>query len=140
MRIEKIGKPIEIKEACAKLTTDYIGITAYGLKLNSLTDPDAEFRKHGKAMFRSSYQRYLQMLAIFFVPALRRFTSPKFFDAKGSEFLKNTFWHVINERIKMGNKRNDLIDLLIEMKKNQENDKSDAYSTYLIDTQIIYSI
>ncbi|XP_058803146.1 cytochrome P450 6k1-like isoform X2 [Phymastichus coffea] len=124
---DKIGKPVEVKEACANLTTDIIGITAFGLKLNSLINPNAEFRSHGRAMFRSSYVRYLQMLAIFFVPALRRYTNPKFFDDKGSEFLKNTFWYVINERVKTGNKRNDLIDLLIEIRKNQENNNSDTY-------------
>lgn len=108
--------------------TDIIGTTAFGVKLNSLTNPEAEFRKYGKAMFRSSYKRYLQMLAIFFVPSLRSITNAQFFDDKGSKFMRTSFWDVINERKKTGIKRPDLIEILIEIMKSQDNNKTDSFS------------
>lgn len=92
-----------------------------------MIDPKAEFRSHGREMFRSTYKRYLQMLAIFFVPALRFYTNPKFFDEKGSDFILTNFRHIIKERMKMGNKRDDLVDTLIEINEKQLND---SYSTY----------
>ncbi|NP_001165996.1 cytochrome P450 6AQ5 [Nasonia vitripennis] len=124
---EKVGKPIEIKEICAKFTTDLIGTTAYGMRLNSLTDPNAEFRKSGREMFRSSFMRYLQMLAIFFIPPLRPYINAKFFDVRPTEFLRKAFWHVINERIATGIKRPDLLDMLIEIKNNQDNGTDDTF-------------
>lgn len=100
--------------------------------MNSLKNSSAEFRNHGKKMFRSGYKRYIEMLAIFFMPPLRPLTNPKFFDEGGTDFLKKSFWDVINERIKGNIKRPDLIDLLIEIKKKQDEDSSDMYSMYKI--------
>ncbi|NP_001165995.1 cytochrome P450 6AQ4 [Nasonia vitripennis] len=124
---EKVGKPIEIKEICAKFTTDLIGTTAFGMRLNSLTDPNAEFRKNGRRVFRSSFKRYLQLLALFFIPPLRPYTNAKFFDEKATDFLRTEFWNVINERIKSGFKRDDLLDMLIEIKNNQDNGTDNTF-------------
>ncbi|KAJ8670407.1 hypothetical protein QAD02_001666 [Eretmocerus hayati] len=123
---DKIGKPLVVKEMCAQFATDLIGTTAFGMNFNSLKDPNAEFRKHGRTVFRSDYKRYWETLSMFFIPPLKLFTKPKFFDGDGSIFLRNTFWEVINERIKTGIKRFDLIDLLVEIKKNQETDPSET--------------
>ncbi|OXU21200.1 hypothetical protein TSAR_000319 [Trichomalopsis sarcophagae] len=124
---ERVGKPIEIKEICSRFTTDLIGATAYGLQLNSLKDPDAIFRKNGRQVFRSSFKRYLQLLALFFIPSLRPYTNAKFFDEKATEFLRNTFGDVIKRRMESGDKRADLVDMLIEIKKNQDKDPSAHY-------------
>lgn len=111
--------------------TDIIGTTAFGLKLNSLKDPDAEFRKHGREVFKGGFKRYMELLSIFFIPTLRPFTNAKFFNDGGTEFLKKSFWDVINERIRTGIMRPDLIDLLIEIKKNQDNNAfDDDYSKF----------
>lgn len=126
--LDKVGKPVEVTEVCAKLMTDIIGTTAFGIRFNSLVDPDAEFRKYGRAMFKTSYKRYLQMVAIFFVPALRWITNAQFFGENGTQFFRTTFWDVINERKKTGIKRQDLIDTLIGLMKDQDDDKSDSFS------------
>lgn len=112
--------------------TDIIGTTAFGLQLNSLKNDDAEFRRRGRTMFRGGFKRYIELLSIFFLPALRPLTNAKFFDKEGSDFLRQSFWAVINERIEASIKRPDLIELLIEIKKSQENDSSDKFSGYLI--------
>ncbi|KAK0072517.1 hypothetical protein PV325_011256 [Microctonus aethiopoides] len=46
LNLRNEGKILELKEISAKFTTDMIATTAYGLKVNSLNNPDAEFRKH----------------------------------------------------------------------------------------------
>ncbi|KAJ8683698.1 hypothetical protein QAD02_019490 [Eretmocerus hayati] len=124
---DKIGKPIEVKEMFAKFTTDLIGTTAFGMKFNSLLDPNAEFRKRGKQIFETSYRRYLELIAIFLAPPLRIFTKPTFFEKNNSKFLSDTFWNVINHRMTTGIKRADFIDLLIDIKKSQDDDFSNSY-------------
>lgn len=108
--------------------TDLIGIVAFGLNFHSLTDPNAEFRKQGRTMFRGGYRRYMELMSIFFMPILRLLFNGKFFGDEGTEFLRTSFWQVINQRIESGVKRNDLIDILIDIKKDQENDENDNYS------------
>ena len=107
--------------------TDIIGTVAFAMSFNSLTDPEAEFRKQEREMFKGGLKSY-EMLAIFFVPAFRLFVNAKFFSDKGTNFLRNAFWYVINERIKTGIKRTDLIDIFIEIKKAQETEPDDSFS------------
>ncbi|XP_051154633.1 cytochrome P450 6k1-like [Leptopilina boulardi] len=115
---------LEMKEVCAKFTTDMIGTTAYGLKVNSLNNPDAEFRKCGREIFTFNIKRSIEFTTIFFIPDFVDILGFQLFSKKSTKFLRNVFWDTINERIKSGTKRNDLIDLLIELKQSQENDSS----------------
>jgi len=111
------GKEIEMKDLTAKFAMDMIGITAYGLNVNSLNNPEAEFRKHGKKMFEYNYIRGLELFAIFFFPTIVSLTGIKIFGRDGTAFLRKVFWETINQRLESGIKRNDLIDILIELKK-----------------------
>ncbi|XP_014216982.1 cytochrome P450 6k1-like [Copidosoma floridanum] len=112
-------RPIEVRELSAKLMTDVIGITAYNIRFDSLRDPDAPFRKIGKSLFRSQLIRYLQCSSIFFIPAFRAISNAKFFDAE-TEFFENMFSRIVDERIMSGNKKNDFVDLVINMIGSEE--------------------
>lgn len=110
-------KEIDMKDLCAKFTTDVIGSTAYGLNVNSLNNPNAEFRKYGKMIFDYGYIRGFEMLASFFFPNLARWTNLKTFGKDSSDFLREVFWKTMNQRMESGERRNDLIDILIDLKK-----------------------
>lgn len=112
------GETIEVRELIAKFTTDVIGSTAYGLDVNSFKDPDAEFRKYGKMIFDYDIIRGLEMLAIFFLPSIVRLTRVKLFGKEPTAFLRRVFSETLTQRMKSGIKRNDLIDILLELKKN----------------------
>ncbi|XP_012224508.2 cytochrome P450 6k1 [Linepithema humile] len=118
LKLEGKGKELETKDLAAKFATDMIGVTAYGLNVNSLNNPDAEFRRHGKKIFEYSYIRGFEMLSIFFFPSLVRWTRMRVFGKDSSVFLRKAFWDTLLQRIESGTKRHDLIDILIELKKN----------------------
>lgn len=115
---------LEMKEICAKFTTDMIGTTAYGLKVNCLNNPDAEFRKCGKEIFTFNLRRAIEFTVMLFMPDLIDVFGFQLFAKESSKFLRNVFWDIINERIKSGKKRNDLVDLLVELKQSQENENA----------------
>ncbi|XP_053980183.1 uncharacterized protein LOC128877154 [Hylaeus volcanicus] len=117
-----VPKEVELKDVCSRFTTDMIGSTAFGLRVNSLKDPNAPFRVAGKEIFATNFFRSMEFLIIFFAPQLTKYTHPKVFGKKSGEFLRNVFWRMINERIDTGEKRNDLIELLIDLKKKHEGD------------------
>ncbi|XP_054006575.1 cytochrome P450 6k1-like [Hylaeus anthracinus] len=116
------AKQVEMKELFACFTTDMIASTAYGLRANSLKDPNAPFRKAGRLLFVNEFRRSMEFLIIFFLPYLTKYTNTKFFGKDASKFLRTVFWDVINKRIASGEKRGDLIDLLIQLKQKHEND------------------
>lgn len=115
------GRTMEVKETLAKFTTDMIGTTAYGLQVNSLNDPNAEFRRHGRRIFESSARRAIDFVVLFFAPYLAKPLRSRMFRRETEDFLRSAFWTTINHRMQSGAKRHDLIDLLIELKKNHEN-------------------
>lgn len=121
-------KEIDMKDLSAKFTTDMIGTTAYGLNVNSLNNPNAEFRKYGKMIFDYGYIRGFEMLAAFFFPNITRWANTKTFGKDSSNFLRKAFWETMNQRIESGMKRNDLIDILIDLKKNYGHQNIEGFS------------
>lgn len=119
--LEGKGKVVDIKDLCAKFTTDLIATTAYGLKVNSLNNPNAEFRESGRKIFNFTMSRGFEILTMFFMPSLIKIVRPSFFGKESGDFLRRVFWDTIDFRIQSGIKRDDLIDLLIELRKNHQN-------------------
>ncbi|KAG7212150.1 hypothetical protein KM043_012492 [Ampulex compressa] len=122
LQLDGPGKEVEIKELLSKFTTDLIGTTAFGLQVNSLNNPDAEFRQSGRAVFECSFRRSLDFVTIFLAPDLVKPLRSKFFGIKASNFLRRAFWEALNQREASGVKRGDLIDILIELKNTHEGD------------------
>lgn len=125
------GRALEVKDILAKFMTDIIGITAYGIKFNSLTDPDALVRRVGKGIFNSNYKRHISLLSAWMIPGFVKMFNIHFLGKGASDFLRSIFWEAINERLKSGIKRADLIDLLTDLKNEQEGDSEKVTcSTY----------
>ncbi|XP_050588701.1 cytochrome P450 6k1-like [Bombus affinis] len=124
LHLEGEGKVIEFKDICGNFTTDMIGSTAFGLKVGSLENPKAPFRECGRKIFDYDFHRSMEFLIIFFIPGLVKYLKPKFFGKKATNFLRSVFWDVIEQRVDSDQKRNDLIDLLIEMREKYKNDES----------------
>ena len=81
----------------------------------------------------------MESLIISFTPQLAKYLKPKFFGEKATNFLRFVFWDVIEQRVNGGQKRNDLIDVLIEIRKTYKNDENlKVYSTYLLQCFTIF--
>ncbi|XP_014221929.1 cytochrome P450 6k1-like [Trichogramma pretiosum] len=112
---------LEVKDICAKFTTDVIGITAYGMRFNALSDENSYIRKVGKTIFKKSYKRHLEFLSTLLVPSIVDFFGFHLLGKASSQFLSDLFYRAMKERLDSGTKRADLIDFLIDLKKEQEN-------------------
>ncbi|XP_055856026.1 uncharacterized protein LOC129919200 [Episyrphus balteatus] len=110
----------ELKDISALYSTDVIASVAFGLNANSLKDPNSEFRRNGKPIFTWTPYKAIQFIFIFFVPALVKLLRIRVFSEEGSKFLRNSINFVMTDRKKSGIPRNDLIDILVEMKKTAE--------------------
>lgn len=68
----KRGEVIEIKEIAARFTTDIISLCAFGIKTNSLRNPDAIFRKMGKRALDPTIMEAIKGSLITFTPNLAK--------------------------------------------------------------------
>jgi cytochrome P450 family 6 len=110
------GKPLEVKEVSAKYATDVISTGAFGIQSNCLMDPNAEFREFGRKVFAFSAYRSFELMATFMLPFVVKVMDLKFFSSDTTKFLKRVFWDTIREREEKNILREDILQLLIQLK------------------------
>lgn len=125
------SQTIEAKEICAKYSTDVIAICAFGIKAHTFKSENAEFRQIGKLMFEFTIPRAVQQSSFIFMPTFVNLFRLKLFPDRVIKFLSSVFWATIEQREKNNVKGNDLIDLLIQIRANQEFVKENGFGNNL---------
>nr|AID61399.1 cytochrome P450 [Calliphora stygia] len=118
---------LEIKDLCARFTTDVIGSCAFGIECNSLQDPNAEFRVKGRSIFTESRHSPLVQLFMVTCPDLARKLHMKFFTDNVSNFFINIVKQTVDYRLANNIKRNDFMDLMIELKTKNDDNKHKSH-------------
>lgn len=111
---------IEIKEFCARFTTDVIGTCAFGIECNSLEDPNAEFRAKGKDIFTKPRHNQLLQLFILTNPKISKKLRLRALSDDVHDFFMNAVRTTVDYRKKHNIKRNDFLDQLIELRAENE--------------------
>lgn len=126
------GRDLEAKEISAKFTTDVIFSCAFGLQAKSINDPNSPFTKAATDIFGfATYLRSAEVASFFFAPAIVKLLKLQWFSKEAGDFLRRVFMETMQLRISDGVERNDLIDLLIQLKKSQKGD-SDASGEWIV--------
>ncbi|KAJ8918366.1 hypothetical protein NQ315_008060 [Exocentrus adspersus] len=116
---KNLGK-LESKELSAKFSTDVIAKCAFAINAHSFDLENAEFRLIGKSFFDFTWRNGLIQTAYFFKPGWADFLRLEFFEKWAFTSLKNIFWNTIKNREGINTKNNDLIDILVEIRKNDK--------------------
>lgn len=111
---------VEAKDLCARYTTDVIGTCAFGIECNSLIDPQAEFRRMGRSIFERPRHSGVVQGFMFTSPKLARQLRMKTFSDDVAEFFMNAVKETVEYRVKNNIRRNDFMDMLIEMKQQRD--------------------
>ncbi|KAH8348599.1 hypothetical protein KR084_009055, partial [Drosophila pseudotakahashii] len=111
---------VEIKDICARFTTDVIGSCAFGLECCSLKDPNSEFRTKGGTIFTKPRHPMLVTAFIFTNPKLAKKLRLKVIRDDITDFFMSAVKSTVDYRLKNGVKRNDFIDQLIELRAEDE--------------------
>ncbi|XP_037728455.1 probable cytochrome P450 6w1 [Drosophila subpulchrella] len=111
------GSNVQVKDLCARFTTDLIATIAFGLEANALQNAKSEFFYHNKAIFTMTLGRAIDFAIIFMLPALAPLARVKLFSRETTKFIRTSINYVLAEREKSGEKRNDLVDILLALKR-----------------------
>lgn len=140
---------MEVKELSGQYTTDLIATTAFGLQVNSFVDPNAPFRHYGRKIFEFTLRRSIEFTSIFFAPKVAKLFKLHFFTPETSHFLREAVWHTFRERERTYERqrqnsnipddvpfrrreRGDLIDLLMDIRKQQTLDEKEKFGNLKI--------
>ncbi|XP_058807990.1 probable cytochrome P450 6a20 [Phymastichus coffea] len=113
--------PVECRDLTAKFTTDVIGVCAFGLNTNSMSDDKSEFRKVGQDFLANSWTNTIRIgirslpywMALILKPIAR--------NEKMIKFFTNILTDTMEYRKKNGIRRNDFVDLLMDIKGRSDN-------------------
>ncbi|KAI9575197.1 probable cytochrome P450 6a13 [Glossina fuscipes] len=111
---------VEVEDLCARFTTDVIGTCAFGIECNSLGEPRAEFREMGRKIFEQPRHSLLVQSFMICNPDLARRLRLKAFRNDTSKFFMSVVKETIKHRRESQIKRNDFVDLLIELMEKRE--------------------
>uniref|UniRef100_A0A1B6KMA9 Cytochrome P450 n=1 Tax=Graphocephala atropunctata TaxID=36148 RepID=A0A1B6KMA9_9HEMI len=109
----------DIREIMAKFATDVIGSCAFGLQFNSLRDPDSQFRKMGREVFKPTFRFLFKFIARTFHPSLPYYLNLKAFSQDVENFFLNFVRDAMHQRKENNIERKDFIQLLIELRKEE---------------------
>lgn len=117
---------VEIRDVLARFTTDVIGRCAFGIDCNSLIDPNTEFRKIGKLLFDTPRHNGLVLFFLLTFNDLAKKLHFKFFHDDVSSFVTDVIEKTIAYRENSEVKRNDFMDLMLQIKNKGKLDDDDS--------------
>ncbi|XP_053683474.1 cytochrome P450 9e2-like [Sabethes cyaneus] len=129
------SKEYDIKDMFSRFTNDVIATCAFGIKVNSLKDPNNDFYVNGKKM--THFHRFsvlLRMMAIIIFPRITDALGVEIIDKEQQDYLSALILDAIHERETKKIIRLDMIHLLMEARKgtlkNQlEQEHNEAFAT-----------
>lgn len=110
----------ELKDILARFTTDIIGTCAFGIECNSLEDKTAKFLEMGLKVFQQPRNSFIKQLIAVTYPNFARKLGIKTTRDDVSEFFMKVVRDVVEYREKNNVKRNDFMDLLLQLKNDGE--------------------
>ncbi|CAD7079471.1 unnamed protein product [Hermetia illucens] len=114
----KTQKTHEVKDLLARFTTDVIGTCAFGIECNSLKDPNAEFRKYGRKHIEEPSHGALVNRLMNVFPRLCQMLHLTRTHHDVTKFFMGIVRETVDYREKNSIRRNDFMDLLIQLKNH----------------------
>lgn len=115
--LESSSGKIEISDFLYRFTTDSISSVAFGIEGNCLQDPQSIVRKHGKEILDFSTMDFLKLFFVSCYPNLSRKLHLTCNKPSVIDFFHNAFIENMANREKNNVKRNDFLQILLELKK-----------------------
>ena len=110
------GEVIEIKDVLARFSTDIISSCAFGIECNCLKNENAEFRQWGRKIFEPSLKQLIIMMLSGIAPIVLDTLKLSPIDSEISKYFRNMVQETVEYREKNNVKRNDFLQLLIQLK------------------------
>ncbi|XP_061386410.1 cytochrome P450 6a2-like, partial [Musca vetustissima] len=127
---------LEMYDWNGRFTTDVIGSVIFGIETNSIRNPNAEFRIIGQKVFGSEKPNIkLNMAKRVYMKYLRYFGAKRF-APDVEEFFLRIVNDTVLEREKRNIRRNDFIDILIELKNQKDENGQPLLSLELVAAQL----
>lgn len=108
---------VEIRDLLARYNTDNIASVAFGIKVDSVNNPEEPFRQIGRKIFASNFRNNMRGLLTFMTPKLARLLRVRFVDLDVERFIIGVVRDTLEYRIQHGISRKDMMQLLLQLRQ-----------------------
>lgn len=118
---------IEIRELASGFTIDSIAIAAFATQANCLQENETSlFKKTVSEALSATTLNKIGFKSAFLFPELFRWMKMTVFSPVFNDFIRHLFKDVMDDRITSGVVRNDLVDALLALKKQDEKENENS--------------
>ncbi|XP_063381275.1 uncharacterized protein LOC134667798 [Cydia fagiglandana] len=110
---------VDVRALATRYANDVIASCAFGLRVDSHSDPDNEFFKMGAAATNYTFTQILKFFGHSAFPGLMKRFGIKVLSDSTRAFFNHLVWDTMREREQHGIVRPDMIHLLMEAKKGR---------------------
>ncbi|XP_047109435.1 cytochrome P450 9e2-like [Schistocerca piceifrons] len=107
---------VETKDFFTRITNDVIATSAFGVKVDSLSDPENLFYCMGRELTNI---RVTAAIGYMLFPSLMVLLGIPFVSTKAIEYFKSVVWETIETREKQGIVRPDMLHLLMQARRGE---------------------
>jgi len=115
-KIAASGKNVDVKDILGCLGTDIITTVAFGIEVNSVENPDTEFRQIGRRIGTPDVWFFIRAMFIVTMHTLAALFNIKQLDSKSHRFIMDVVKKTAEFREKNNVVRRDMFDLLLQLK------------------------
>jgi len=118
----------EMREFFMRYSNDVIASCAFGIKVNSLADPNNAFLENGREVLKTTSPKFLIKLALTkIMPKFMKFFFTGIFGEKVHSFFRSMVLDTMSVRKKQNIYRPDMINILMQVQKEGAEMKEEAY-------------
>nr|CAD7571558.1 unnamed protein product [Timema californicum] len=113
------GNTISVKDISSGYTIDVLASCAFGVNANAINDGNGEFPKILRKIFEMKTIAIIKQTLVVFLPSLANFLKLKVSENVVDDFVRKTLWDVVGHREKNEIKRQDFVDLLMQLRNGE---------------------
>lgn len=122
------GKTIDAKNILSRFTMEIIASCAFGLETNSINEKNTEFYEMFGGIVKTSVFRYIRRTIFLVFPSLIKIFKVNLIREELRSFVTNIVKDTIDYRQKNNVKRNDFLDLMINIRQNKHDTEENGHS------------
>lgn len=125
------GRLVDIRELSGSNSTNVISSVAFGIEVDTIKNPDNDFRKYGRKIFELSFQNGLKQLLNFVAPKLMTIFKIHIVEREVEDFIFGIVRQNLEYREKNNVTRKDFFQLLIQLRNTGTVQLDDQWETVI---------
>lgn len=114
--LRKKGELLDVREISARHSTNVIALVAFGIDVDTISNPNHEFRENGRKIFASTFSNAIRFFLKFIAPKVMSIFRIRAIDSGVEHFIKTIVKENLEYREKNNVTRKDFFQLLVQLR------------------------